>query len=143
MENERFVISYKVNASENGGMSYELHLTMSKYPMGVNGIGKITRNSQPFFEPVVSQISGNYMFTIEKEKNHAVHISAKGFPLIEWPAYENEQVLETQPNASIEILLDQNWKKGLANISIQESNGNWIHLKDAAVTCMKEVAFVA
>jgi hypothetical protein len=143
MENERFVTSYKVKASEDGGMSYELHLTMSKYPMGVNGIGKITRDSQPFFEPIVSQISGNYMFAIEKEKNHAVHISAKGFPMIEWSTYKNEQVLETLPNTSIELFLDKTWKKGQANISIQESNGNWVHVKNAEVTCMKEVAFVA
>ena len=143
MENERFVISYKVNASKNGGMSYELHLTMSRYPMQVNGIGKINSDSQPFFEPVVSQISGNYLFSIEKEKHHAVHISANGFPMIEWPAYENGQVLETLPNASIELFLEQNWKKGFANISVQESDGNWIHVKNAEVTCMKEVAFVA
>ncbi|CAH1608328.1 DUF1842 domain-containing protein [Vibrio jasicida] len=123
-----FLASYIIGNKLAGGIRFDVKLLVGGPGQSITGKGNITQAVSPPLH-VHTELTGNYHYQATMRDCH-IMINLQGYQ-----AYPGiPPVGADLHNVTLRILLNDDWKSGVAFYSYKDSDGNWVDVENQPVT---------
>lgn len=126
-----FIASYRIGGDKPGAPTFTVNFSVYTPAEKVSGVGHITQATNPPLN-IATNLSGQYTYMCVMPHNCHILITATGYPIIKWPHGGGVGPV-IMPNAELWMVLEDNWKSGVAHYKYLDDQGNWHEIKDAPV----------
>ncbi len=126
-----FIANFEIGENMPGALHLALNLSVFTPEETLSGIGHITQAVNPPVN-IATKISGGYTYMCVMPKNCHILVTATGYPIIKWPQGAGIGPVE-QPNFELRMVLEENWKSGVANYKFMDGTGKWHEVNNAPV----------
>lgn len=126
-----FIACYKIGGGKPGAPLFDLHLCVNTPDKSVSGMGQLTQAVSPPLN-LKTQLTGDFTYMTVMPRNVHILVVATGYPSIAWPPGGGIGPV-LQPNASIRMVLEEDWKSGTATYKYVDNKGTWRDVENAAV----------
>jgi hypothetical protein len=114
-----------------GGLLFRVNLVVYTPGETVTGIGEITQAINPPLD-IKTKLEGTFTYmTIKPQQTHIL-VVITGYPIINWPPSGGIGPV-LYPNVHLRMVLQNDWKSGVANYKYSNDGKTWQNITDAPV----------
>jgi hypothetical protein len=132
-----FPANYTIGTPMPEGPLFSLHLLVFTPEKEVRGGGSISQGLLPP-SAVNTWLTGDYTYLTVMPNNSRILVVATGFPVKHQPSQPGHIGPVFDPNLHLRMVLESDWKSGIANFQFFDSDGNWRSVENAPVKMIAE-----
>lgn len=129
-----FVVSYRIGTDAPGAPTFETHLAVDTPNRRVSGLGTITQAVNPPLD-VRTRLDGDFTYMTVMPRNTHILVTLTGFPVAHL-APEGGIGPVALPNARLRMVLEEDWKSGVASYEYTTDGRDWQHIADVPVRAL-------
>ena len=125
-----FIACYEIGGDKPGAPLFKAHFGVYTPAKRVTGFGHITQTTNPPLD-IETKLEGHYSYMSTMKDVHIL-VTAVGYPPIGLPPYGGMGPV-IMHNVELHMVLNKDWKSGMANYKYLDAKGNWHNIDSAPV----------